>query len=269
MKPLLLEMLRDEPDDFRRRSRAREYLQARILLALQDDGAFSHWAFVGGTALRFLYQLPRYSEDLNFSLTSPGNDSQFENRMESVRNDLRAEAYDVEIKVRKGLAVAAALVKFRGLLHELRLSPHRDELLTVKVEIDARPPLGAGTETRLVRRFVMLNLFHYDRPSLLAGKLHAILSRKYTKGRDLYDLAWYLSDADWPAPNLTYLNNALRQTDWQGPAATPKNWRTLVARKLETIDWGAALQDVSPFLERKQDAALVSDSVLLPLLKKP
>jgi hypothetical protein len=165
------------------------------------------------------------------------------------------------------LAVAAALVKFRGLLHELRLSPHRDEVLTVKVEIDARPPSGAGTETRLVRRFVMLNLLHYDRPSLLAGKLHAILSRKYTKGRDLYDLAWYLSDTDWPAPNLTQLNNALRQTNWQGPPATPKNWRTLVARKLETIDWSAALQDVSPFLERKQDAALVSDSVLLPLLQ--
>ena len=120
-----------------------------------------------------------------------------------------------------------------------------------------------------INKNVRLGLFHYDRPSLLAEKLHAILSRKYTKGRDLYDLAWYLSDADWPAPNLIHLNNALRQTDWQGPAATPKNWRTLVARKLETIDWGAALQDVSPFLERKQDAALVSDSVLLPLLKKP
>ena len=72
MKPLLLETLRDESDEFRRRSRAREYLQARTLLALQDNGAFSHWAFVGGTALRFLFQLPRYSEDLDFSFTSPG-----------------------------------------------------------------------------------------------------------------------------------------------------------------------------------------------------
>ena len=267
MKPLLLEMLRGEPDDFRRRSRAREYLQARILLALQDDGAFSHWAFVGGTALRFLFQLPRYSEDLDFSLTSSGKDSRFEGHMESVRYDLRAETYDVEIRVRRGMTVAAALVKFHGLLHELRLSPHREEVLTVKVEIDNRPPAGAGTATRLVRRFVMLNLLHYDQPSLLAGKLHAILSRKYTKGRDLYDLAWYLSDAEWPGPNLTQLNNALRQTNWQGTAATARNWRKLVAGKLETIDWDAALRDVSPFLERRQDAALVSRSVLLPLLQ--
>ena len=59
----------------------------------------------------------------------------------------------------------------------------------------------------------MLRLFHHDRASLLAGKLHAILKRPYTKGRDLYDLIWYLSDPDWPLPNLTLLNSALRQTD--------------------------------------------------------
>lgn len=266
MKPLLQEMLRDEPDAFRRRSRAREYLQARILLALQDHGAFTNWAFVGGTALRFLFSLPRYSEDLDFSLTAPGEDARFENLMQSVRAALRAEAYEVDLRLRTGVTVAAALVRFRGLLHELRLSPHREEVFTVKVEIDRRPPEGAHTETRLVRRFVMLNLLHHDRPSLFAGKLHAILTRKYTKGRDLYDLAWYLSDPDWPAPNLVLLDNALRQTGWAGPAVAPENWRRLVAGKLATIDWKRALQDVSPFLERAQDAALVSAATLLPLL---
>ncbi|MDA0350450.1 MAG: nucleotidyl transferase AbiEii/AbiGii toxin family protein [Verrucomicrobia bacterium] len=268
MKPLLLDLLRDEPDDFRRRSRTREYLQARILLALQDSGAFTNWAFVGGTALRFLYSLPRYSEDLDFSLAPPDGEARFEKHMDSVRVDLLAEAYDVEIRTRAGSTVAAALVKFRGLLYELGLSPHSNEVFMIKVEMDTRPPAGALTETRLVRRFIMLNLHHYDRPSLLAGKLHAILSRKFTKGRDLYDLAWYLSDPDWPEPNLMQLNNALRQTNWEGSEATPDNWRSLIAKKLQTIDWKQALHDVSPFLERKQDAALVSESVLLPLLKK-
>lgn len=268
MKSLLLNMLREESDDFRRRSRAREYLQARILLALQDSGAFSNWAFVGGTALRFLYSLPRYSEDLDFSLAPPDGEARFEKHMESVRTDLAAEAYDVDIRTRIGSAVAAALVKFKGLLYELKLSPHPDEVFMVKVEMDTRPPAGARTETRLVRRFIMLNLHHYDRPSLLAGKLHAILSRKYTKGRDLYDLAWYLSDPDLPEPNLTQLNNALRQTGWKGPEATPENWRGLIAEKLQSIDWKEALRDVSPFLERKQDADLISESVILPLLEK-
>lgn len=261
-------MLREEADDFRRRSRAREYLQARILLALQDSGAFSTWAFLGGTALRFLYQLPRYSEDLDFSLAPPNGEADFDKHMESVRRDLMREAYAVEIRTRHGNAVAAALVKFRGLLYELKLSAHPEEVFTVKVEIDTRPPEGAHTETRLVRRFIMLNLHHYDRPSLLARKVHAILSRKYTKGRDLYDLAWYLSDPDWPEPNLTQLNSALRQTNWPGPLASSENWCALVANKLQFIDWKEALNDVSPFLERPQDAHLVSESIILPLLKR-
>ncbi len=266
MKPLLLEMLREERDDFRRKSRAREYLQARILLALQDDGAFSNWAFLGGTALRFLFGLPRYSEDLDFSLTTPRDEARFVKHMESVRNDLQAETYDVELKTKVGSAVAAASVKFRGLLYELGLSTQRGQVFTVKVEIDTRPPVGAETQTRLVRRFVVLHLLHHDRPSLLAGKLHAVLTRKYTKGRDLYDLVWYLSDREWPSPNLIQLNNALRQTGWDGPTVTLKNWRRLVAEKLRTLDWSQAVRDVSPFLERSQDAALVSKEALLSLL---
>ena len=174
--------------------------------------------------------------------------------------------YNVEVKARTRAVVASAFVKFRGLPHEIGLSPHADEVFTVKVEVDTNPPEGWGTETRVIRRFVMLNLLHYDRPSLLAGKLHAVLTRKYTKGRDLYDLAWYLADGDWPAPNLLQLNNALRHTEWAGPTVTPENWRRLVKDKLATVDWKLALRDVSPFLERQQDTAFVSAAVLLPLL---
>ncbi|MDP6113356.1 MAG: nucleotidyl transferase AbiEii/AbiGii toxin family protein [Planctomycetota bacterium] len=267
MKPILIDAIRDEPNDFRRRSTAREYLQARILLALQDHGAFTDWAFVGGTALRFLFRLPRYSEDLDFSLTRPGP-ARFEKLMDLVRNDLRAEAYDVEVKARTRAAVASAFVKFRGLLYEIGLSPHDDEVFAVKVEIDTNPPEGAQTETRVVRRFVMLNLLHYDRSSLFAGKLHAVLTRKYTKGRDLYDLAWYLSDPDWPAPNLLQLNNALSQTGWEGPTVTTTNWCSLVRDKLDTVDWAQVRREITPFLEREQDVAFVSREVLFPLLSQ-
>ena len=267
MKPLLAELLRAESDALLGRSKAREYLQARILLSLQDHGAFANWAFVGGTALRFLFSLPRYSEDLDFSVTLPEADTRFEELMESVRSDLSGETYRVEVRTRAHGAVAAAAVKFKGLLYELGLSPHDKEVFTIKVEIDRNPPAGARTETRLVRRFVMLNLLHYDRSSLLAGKLHAVLTRKYTKGRDLYDLAWYLSDPDWPGPNLDQLNHALNQSGWAGSPATPENWLGLVRNKLETVDWELARRDVSPFLERSQDVALVSENVLLPLLE--
>jgi hypothetical protein len=89
--------------------------------------------------------------------------------------------------------------------------------LAVKIEVDTHPPQGAGLETSLVRLHVLLNLNHHDKASLLAGKLHDLLQRPYLKGRDLYDLIWYLSARDWPAPNLTLLNNALTQTGWAGP----------------------------------------------------
>ena len=268
MKPLLMDLLGEERDTFRRRSLTREYLQARILLSLQDHGAFANWAFLGGTALRFLFGLPRYSEDLDFSLVSPEIDARFTERMLSVQSDLRKETYPVEVRSRVRSAVASAFVKFRGLLYELGISPHEDEVLTIRVEIDQRPPAGAGTETRVVRRFVMLNLLHHDRSSLLAGKLHAVLSRKYTKGRDLYDLAWYLSDPDWPAPNLVQLNHALEQTGWDGPAATPENWRDLIREKLATVDWELARRDVSPFLERRRDVDYVSETTLNSLLER-
>ena len=268
MKDVLVQMAGETDGDFKKRSLAREYLQARILLALQDHGAFVDWAFVGGTALRFLFQLPRYSEDLDFSLVTPTGDAQFVKRMQKVKSALEAEGYGgINVRVREQRTVAGAFVKFRGLLHEIGVSPYADEVLTIKVEIDTNPPLGAELQTRIIRRFAMLNLLHYDKASLLSGKLHAILTRKYTKGRDLYDLAWYLADPTWPAPNLTLLNNALRQTGWKSDALLPDTWRDAVARRLESVNWQQAVADVSPFLERSQDVALVSANVLPGLVK--
>ena len=88
----------------------------------------------------------------------------------------------------------------------------------------------------------------HDRASLLAGKLHALLQRPHSKGRDVYDLLWYLSDPEWPAPNLALLNNALRQTGWAGDSLTEHTWRTVLRERLCALDWGAVVADVRPFL---------------------
>jgi hypothetical protein len=105
---------------------------------------------------------------------------------------------------------------------------------------------------------VLLNLAHHDRPSLLAGKIHALLTRKYTKGRDLYDLIWYLSDRSWPEPNFPFLRAALEQTGWTGPEVDAGSWSEVVAARLDAIDWRRAVEDVRPFLERPADAALLT-----------
>lgn len=147
MKELLASIVREQADSALQRSVAREYLQARVLLALQDRGAFSDWAFVGGTALRFLFQLPRYSEDLDFSLAEPGRDARFETLMRGVQANLRAEAYDVDIRLRTQRTVAAAWIKFRGILHEVGISPQ-----------DVLPFLERERDTALIAPSVLLNL---------------------------------------------------------------------------------------------------------------
>ena len=98
----------------------------------------------------------------------------------------------------------------------------------------------------------------YDQGSLLAGKLHAVLTRKYTKGRDLYDLMWYLASPDWPPPNLHLLNHALCQTGWQGDELTGHSWRQAVLAHLQAVDWKQARDDVAPFLERTRELDLIT-----------
>ena len=249
MKDYLAELVRASPTPAHGRNVVREYLQARILNGLQRAGAMIPLAFHGGTALRFLHASLRYSEDLDFALEQAKSRYDFRAYLRTVQRELAAEGYDVALKVNERKVVHSAFVRFTGLLNELGLSPHRDQVLAVKIEVDTHPPAGAVLTTTVVRRYVTLQLQHHDRASLLAGKLHAVLQRPYLKGRDVYDLLWYLSDPDWPAPSLILLNNALRQTGWAGPLLTEESWRGVVRDRLQTMRWDRVVADVHPFLE--------------------
>jgi hypothetical protein len=245
---------------------AREYLQARILQSLQDDGVFARWAFKGGTALRFLYAMPRFSEDLDFAVAQSGVEVGMDSAVRRVETSLAAEGYRLNVKLKTEKTVATSFMRFAGLPYELGLSPHTDQVLSVRVEVDTNPPDGATLATTMVRRHVLLNLQHYDRASLLAGKLHAVLSRPWCKGRDLFDLAWYLADRDWPEPNIPLLIAALEQTGWTGTPLSSSNWRAVTAERLESVDWNQARDDVRPFVERSQDIELLEAEKLRRLL---
>ncbi len=257
MKEYLRQLTNEQPNILLKRSVAREYLQTRILQSLQEEGAFLNIAFLGGTSLRFLYYLPRYSEDLDFSVL-PSKKIDFKRLLNKITIDLEREGYQIKIKESNKKTVIGAFIKFQSLLYDLDLSQHKDEVLSIKLEIDTNPPKGEVTTTTVVKKYIMLNLLHYDRASLFAGKMHAILSRNYTKGRDLFDLIWMLANPSWPLPNFIMLNNALAHTGWRYEEINNSNWKKILIGHISKINWKRVIADVSPFLEREADKKFIT-----------
>jgi len=143
---------------------------------------------------------------------------------------------------------------------------HRWLQLAIKVGMDTRFPEGGRCERQIVTRHLSFLLQYYDPPSLMAGKLRALLTRRYAKGRDWYDLVWYLSQRPPLSPNLRLLQNALDQTQGAGRIAA-RRWREEVMGRLAKMDIKALLDDIGPFLERPQDAMMITRENLLGLLR--
>ena len=266
MKDRALQLAAEAPQG-QRRNVLREYVQAHVLYSLQSARAFERIAFVGRTALRFLYGLHRCSEGLDFSLEqAEGYD--FGRLLKRVELDLLKAGFDVTMHPHEGVPIHSAFIRLPGLLYEAGLSPHRTEKLSVKIEIDTQPPVGATTKTTLINHHFLLAVSHYDIPSLMAGKLHALLARPYTKGRDIYDLLWYLSRPDGANPNIRLLQNALAQTGWNGPHVTAENWREVIADKITELDFAKIAEDVGPFLERPEDRMLLTRQIVLSALRQ-
>ncbi len=265
MREQALALVRGVSDPGKGLNLLREYLQALVLRSLYESEAFRPLAFVGGTALRFLHSLPRFSEDLDFSTVSPegyaGRDW-----MAKVKRDLTLAGLDPTVTWNERRVVHTGWVRVPRLLHEAKLSARPGETLAIRVEIDTRPPAGARCERRLVTRHVTFLVQHNDLPSLLAGKLHAVLTRSYAKGRDWYDLVWYLSQRPPVLPNVPFLQAALDQT--RGPGRYDAgSWRDLVSQRVQALDLKAIRHDVSPFLERPEDARFLTRENLQGLLR--
>lgn len=239
----------------------REFLQVRLLEAMQHAGATSSLEFHGGTALRLLYQTPRFSEDLDFAYGPADGAFNLAALGAAIAHDLRQEAYNVEVAVKTATVVAKGFVKFRGILHEMGVSPLPDETMLIKIEVDTNPPAGAVLTTSRVPRAYgpPVRVLNHDQATLFAGKIAAVLTREWVKGRDVYDLVWYATNAAWPSPNLAYLNASARQSGWSGSDVTGANWRTLAwQRLLRDANWREVRGDAERFVQRAGDVELVS-----------
>jgi len=241
----------------------REITQEVVLAALGRTEFFKYALFQGGTCLRIFYGLQRFSEDLDYILKEADRDFQLQPHLQAVSEELKAYGYDVEIADRSqaGVAVRKAFLKDDSLGKILQLKyadrsgPARK--IRVKLEVDTNPPAGSGMEIKYVDFPFVSSVTVQDRPSLFAGKLHALLCREYVKGRDWYDFLWYTSQNT--GVNYAFLSSALNQ---QGPwrhKDVQVDWQWCLAHledRINSIDWAEAREDVRRFVKATEHPSL-------------
>lgn len=256
MKEEAIAIAGEESDPSRRLNVLREYLQTCILRSLHESEGFVQLSFVGGTALRFLYNLPRFSEDVDFTLENPQGYAPTK-WLKKIKTDLTLMGFLPTITWNDRRTVQLGWVKVAGLLQESGLAAMAGQKLSIKIKIDTRPPSGADTLTEIVTRHFLFAVRHHDLPSLMAGKVHALCARPYPKGRDWYDLLWYRSRRPTVAPNPVLLQNALNQTEGRGVIDAAR-WTRYALLRLDSLDASKLAGDVRPFLERPKDADAIN-----------
>lgn len=240
----------------------KEILQEIALYALWRGGFFEVAAFQGGTSLRILHGLPRFSEDLDFILLDADPAFRWAHYFDSLVEVLEQFGVHCELSERGHMdnTVRQAMLKDNSIGRQLDLSffdANTPRKLKVKLEIDTNPPAGTGTSWHYLDFPVDFEVCAQDLPSNYALKLHALLCRPYLKGRDWFDFAWYCKQKT--RPNFPHLAHALNQAGpWkdQNPPVDARWLATALTAKIQTIDWSRAAQDVAPFLPPPEQASL-------------
>lgn len=234
----------------------REITQEVALYALYNTNFYNLAAFHGGTCLRLFYTLNRFSEDLDFTLLHPDHDFNFNHYQDLIKKEFEAFGYTIEITERKSLIKSVKSIflkqdsigKFLNLRYQ---KPNgRSKSIKIKLEIDTNPPIGAEIENKYCEFPLNFAVTTYKLSSLFAGKIHALLSRVYIKGRDWYDFLWYA--ARKIEINFDLLVNELNQTGpWAGKnIQIDKSWvADQLRRKIMEIDWEETKNDVKRFLK--------------------
>lgn len=260
----------------------REIIQEIALLGLWRAKFFEKAAFYGGTALRLLYGLDRFSEDLDFSLLRPSQRFDLSKYGQALEAEMKSLGLEVRFdrKERKGSkAVQSGFLKGDTLTQLIvvetgekivRQLP-KGQVIKVKLEIDTDPPPGFATEVRYVLHPVPFSVRSYVLPDLFAGKMHAVLCRRWknrVKGRDWYDFVWFV--ANHPQLHLSHLQQRMVQTgDWEEDRTmTPDDFYDSVDQVVESVDLYAARKEVEPFVNDPDALAVWSKEFFLSLSRR-
>lgn len=237
----------------------KEIAQEIVLSALSRAEFFKKAAFQGGTCLRIVHGLNRFSEDMDFVLFEPNAEFKWTPFFHEIELEFKGYGFQLEVKDRSMVssAIKKAFLKENSFGQVLKLIYERTrsdvQMINIKLEIDTSPPKNSTFETQIVSFPEPFSIVTQDLPSLFAGKLHALLCREYVKGRDWFDFIWYVSRKT--SINLENLQEALfQQGPWKGQKLKiDRQWvQDELKKKIYMIDWEVAKKDVRPFLRDNQ-----------------
>lgn len=246
----------------------REIMQEIALAGLYRAGFFEKAAFYGGTALRIFYGLDRFSEDLDFSLLAVDPEFSLNKYQDAIVQEFKALGMDVSIREKQKTNqtnIDSAFLKSETIWKELVLEGiipqngmEQVANVKIKIEVDREPPLGFETEDKLLLKPFSFYVKCLTLPNLFAGKMHALLFRKWgenVKGRDWYDMEWYIRKGI-PLNLDHFLMRAKDSGDWQKDTISETEFRELLTKKIDTVKMNYVINDIKRFI-RNADALAI------------
>jgi predicted nucleotidyltransferase component of viral defense system len=260
----------------------REILHEIALLGLWRSKFFEHAAFYGGTALRILHGIDRFSDDLDFSLIRPSSRFALSRYSAALQTEIRSFGFEVRVIAKEKearSAIQSAFLKADTLKQlvvveagqEMMRELPRGQVLKIKIEVDTDPPPGFETETRFLLHPIPFSVRTYVLPDLFAGKMHALLYRRWktrVKGRDWYDLVWYT--ANHPRLHLLHLEQRMRQSGdlEKGESLTRDRFHKLLDKAIAGLDVAQAKKEVEPFITNADTLSVWSREFFRDIVKR-
>lgn len=257
------------PQNAEQRLNAQHQAMQQIVLAgLHKGGFFEHAAFYGGTCLRIFHNLPRFSEDMDFSLTEKNPNIHLENYFQAIQDVFAFTGKEVVISKKEKLnfgRVESAFLKEDTSAYDIAFRTEKS--VKVKIELDTDPPLQFDTVQQLLMKPYSLMVRCFTLPDLFAGKMHALVYRNWktrVKGRDWYDFEWYVRN-NVPL-NFAHLQERIRE--FSGQEVSKEEFIQLLRDRLLTADINQVKQDVIPFVDRPSELDIWSNDYFLQIAEK-
>ncbi len=240
----------------------KEIIQEIVLLGLWRSKFYEKAVFYGGSALRILYKLDRFSEDLDFSLLQPEKEFNIKKYLSAVKSELELWGFEATTEEKNKMnesTIDSGFIKANTLIHllkiDLNLKTHKNAVMKIKLEIDHDPAIGFNYEFKYHLHPIPFTIKTMTLPSLFAGKMHALLCRTRRiniKGRDWYDLIWFVKN-NIPC-DVNYLKNKMVQTGHidLSETLTKEKLVEVISEKIKEIDFDLVKRDVEPFLKKSR-----------------